>query len=267
MEHMWENSYHSGIQTGLSGLDDLLVGLVPGQMTMIGARPGMGKAALALNIAVNAAKSAGKTVAFYSLDMSQEQLRTRMFSRETDIALIKLLNDDLTDDERRRIAEAAASLNALNIIIDDNPVTTVADMTAQCREIGNLGLVIIDYVQLLCSVHLSQREDYHRELSEISLNIKRMAKALNVPVICVSQLSSALEKRVDRRPVLNDFRDSALISDADVIVGLYYENYYYDDCEDPHAAEALVLKNRNGETGTVKLRVDFEHMAFASCEQ
>ena len=267
MDHMMKGSYHSGIQTGLHGLDDLLAGLAPDQVTMIGARPGMGKTALALNIAVNAAKRSGKTVAFYSLELSQAQLRTRMLARETGIALIKLVHDDLTDSERHRIAEAAASLNTSNIIIDDNPATTVADMTAQCREIGNLGLVIIDYVQFLCCAQ-SSREKWQRTVSEVSLSIKQMAKALNVPVVCTSQLSRSLENRVDRRPILNDFRDTALEQDADVIIGLYLENYYCTKygltCENPHAAEAIVLKNRRGQTGTVKLCVDFEHMTFIS---
>lgn len=260
-----------GLSTGLNDLDRYILGLNKGELILIAARPGMGKTSIALNIAMNVAKKSGKTVAVFSLEMSREQLVSRLLAGEGLVPSQNLLTGQLNSDEWKRIAAAAQVLSATDMRIDDNPMLSVSDMNAQCRRISNLGLVVIDYLQLMQSAGGDSRkyagENRQQVVSDISRMLKIMAKELNVPVICLSQLSRASEGRPNKRPMLSDLRESGAIEqDADVVIGLYREGYYNTECEEPNVSEAIVLKNRKGQTGTVKLAWLAEYTTFAAYE-
>ena len=260
-----------GLSTGLNDLDRYILGLNKGELILIAARPGMGKTSIALNIAMNVAKKSGKTVAVFSLEMSREQLVSRLLAGEGLVPSQNLLTGQLNSDEWKRIAAAAQVLSATDMRIDDNPMLSVSDMNAQCRRISNLGLVVIDYLQLMQSAGGDSRkyagENRQQVVSDISRMLKIMAKELNVPVICLSQLSRASEGRPKKRPMLSDLRESGAIEqDADVVIGLYREGYYNVECEEPNVSEAIVLKNRKGQTGTVKLAWLAEYTTFAAYE-
>ena len=260
-----------GLSTGLNDLDLYILGLNKGELILIAARPGMGKTSIALNIAMNVAKKSGKTVAVFSLEMSREQLVSRLLAGEGLVPSQNLLTGQLNSDEWKRIAAAAQVLSATDMRIDDNPMLSVSDMNAQCRRISNLGLVVIDYLQLMQSAGGDSRkyagENRQQVVSDISRMLKIMAKELNVPVICLSQLSRASEGRPNKRPMLSDLRESGAIEqDADVVIGLYREGYYNAECEEPNVSEAIVLKNRKGQTGTVKLAWLAEYTTFAAYE-
>ncbi len=260
-----------GLSTGLNDLDRYILGLNKGELILIAARPGMGKTSIALNIAMNVAKKSGKSVAVFSLEMSREQLVSRLLAGEGLVPSQNLLTGQLNSEEWKRIAAAAQVLSATDMRIDDNPMLSVSDMNAQCRRIGNLGLVVIDYLQLMQSAGSDSRkysgENRQQVVSDISRMLKIMAKELNVPVICLSQLSRASEGRPNKRPMLSDLRESGAIEqDADVVIGLYREGYYNSECEEPNVSEAIVLKNRKGQTGTVKLSWLAEYTTFASYE-
>lgn len=260
-----------GLSTGLNDLDRYILGLNKGELILIAARPGMGKTSIALNIAMNVAKKSGKTVAVFSLEMSREQLVSRLLASEGLVPSQNLLTGQLNSDEWKRIAAAAQVLSATDMRIDDNPMLSVSDMNAQCRRISNLGLVVIDYLQLMQSAGGDGRkyagENRQQVVSDISRMLKIMAKELNVPVICLSQLSRASEGRPNKRPMLSDLRESGAIEqDADVVIGLYREGYYNAECEEPNVSEAIVLKNRKGQTGTVKLAWLAEYTTFAAYE-
>ena len=260
-----------GLSTGLNDLDRYILGLNKGELILIAARPGMGKTSIALNIAMNVAKKSGKTVAVFSLEMSREQLVSRLLAGEGLVPSQNLLTGQLNSDEWKRIAAAAQVLSATAMRIDDNPMLSVSDMNAQCRRISNLGLVVIDYLQLMQSAGGDSRkyagENRQQVVSDISRMLKIMAKELNVPVICLSQLSRASEGRPNKRPMLSDLRESGAIEqDADVVIGLYREGYYNAECEEPNVSEAIVLKNRKGQTGTVKLAWLAEYTTFAAYE-
>lgn len=260
-----------GLSTGLNDLDRYILGLNKGELILIAARPGMGKTSIALNIAMNVAKKSGKTVAVFSLEMSREQLVSRLLAGEGLVPSQNLLTGQLNSDEWKRIAAAAQVLSATDMRIDDNPMLSVSDMNAQCRRISNLGLVVIDYLQLMQSAGGDSRkyagENRQQVVSDISRMLKIMATELNVPVICLSQLSRASEGRPNKRPMLSDLRESGAIEqDADVVIGLYREGYYNAECEEPNVSEAIVLKNRKGQTGTVKLAWLAEYTTFAAYE-
>lgn len=260
-----------GLSTGLNDLDRYILGLNKGELILIAARPGMGKTSIALNIAMNVAKKSGKTVAVFSLEMSREQLVSRLLAGEGLVPSQNLLTGQLNSDEWKRIAAAAQVLSATDMRIDDNPMLSVSDMNAQCRRISNLGLVVIDYLQLMQSAGGDSckyaGENRQQVVSDISRMLKIMAKELNVPVICLSQLSRASEGRPNKRPMLSDLRESGAIEqDADVVIGLYREGYYNAECEEPNVSEAIVLKNRKGQTGTVKLAWLAEYTTFAAYE-
>lgn len=260
-----------GLSTGLNDLDRYILGLNKGELILIAARPGMGKTSIALNIAMNVAKKSGKTVAVFSLEMSREQLVSRLLAGEGLVPSQNLLTGQLNSDEWKRIVAAAQVLSATDMRIDDNPMLSVSDMNAQCRRISNLGLVVIDYLQLMQSAGGDSRkyagENRQQVVSDISRMLKIMAKELNVPVICLSQLSRASEGRPNKRPMLSDLRESGAIEqDADVVIGLYREGYYNAECEEPNVSEAIVLKNRKGQTGTVKLAWLAEYTTFAAYE-
>ena len=260
-----------GIPTGLADLDRMILGLNKAELILVAARPGMGKTSIALNMALHAAVNEGKTIAIFSLEMSREQLVSRLLSKAALIPSQNLMTGQLTPQQWRNITDAAQTLSATDIRIDDNPSLTVSEMNAQCRRIPKLDLVIIDYLQLMQSAgsgHSWSNESRTQAVSDISRMMKIMAKELNVPVICLSQLSRANESRQDKRPMLSDLRESGAIEqDADVVIGLYRDGYYNKECENPNLAEAIILKNRKGATGTVELTWLPEYTSFGNVER
>ena len=260
-----------GISTGLPDLDRVTLGLNKSELILIAARPGMGKTSIALNLALHAAMNLKKTVAIFSLEMSREQLVTRLLSRASLVPSQNLLTGQLSEQQWREISDAAQALSATDIRIDDNPSLTVSEMNAQCRRVPKLDLVVIDYLQLMQSAgsgHTWSNESRTQAVSDISRMLKIMAKELNVPVICLSQLSRANESRQDKRPMLSDLRESGAIEqDADVVIGLYRDGYYNKESENPNLAEAIILKNRKGQTGTVELLWLPEYTTFSSLEK
>ena len=258
-----------GLSTGLSAVDAKINGLNKSDLLLLAARPGMGKTSMALNVALSAAKESGKTVAIFSLEMSREQLVTRLIASEGLVENTRLVTGNLRESDWQRIAEAASSLSRMDIRIDDNPLLTVADMNAKCRRLENLGLVVIDYLQLMTSAGGKgySGENRQQAVSDISRMLKIMAKELQVPVLCLSQLSRANEKRDDKRPMLADLRESGAIEqDADIVLFLYRDDYYNSDSEKRNVAECIVAKNRHGETGKVELRWMPEYTAFGTLE-
>jgi len=258
-----------GLSTGLSAIDTKINGLNKSDLILVAARPGMGKTSLALNFALHVGKTSGKTVAVFSLEMSKEQLATRLLAGESFVSLQKLITGNLSETDWGRIAQAANALNRTDIRMDDNPLLTVADMNAKCRRIDNLGLVIIDYLQLMTSAggRSYAGENRQQAVSDISRMLKIMAKELEVPVVCLSQLSRANEKRDDKRPMLSDLRESGAIEqDADIVLFLYRDDYYNEDSEKRNIAECIVAKNRHGETGKVELKWLPEYTSFGTIE-
>ena len=259
-----------GMSTGFHALDTALTGLNKSDLILIAARPGMGKTAFALNVALNVAKASGKAVAVFSLEMSKEQLVTRVLSNEALVENGRLISGNLRESDWVKIAEAASTLSRTDIKIDDNPLLTVADMNAKCRRIENLGLVVIDYLQLMTSAGGKgySGENRQQAVSDISRMLKIMAKELQVPVLCLSQLSRANEKRDDKRPMLSDLRESGAIEqDADIVLFLYRDDYYNEDSEKHNIAECIVAKNRHGETGKIELRWMPEYTTFGTLER
>lgn len=258
-----------GLTTGLSAIDGKINGMNKSDLLLLAARPGMGKTSLALNIALNAAKASGKTVAIFSLEMSRDQLVTRLIAGEGLVENTRLVTGNLRESDWVKIAEAASTLSRLDIRIDDNPLLTVADMNAKCRRLDNLGLVVIDYLQLMTSAGGKSYSGENRQqaVSDISRMLKIMAKELQVPVLCLSQLSRANEKREDKRPMLSDLRESGSIEqDADIVMFIYRDDYYNSDSEKRNVAECIVAKNRHGETGKVELRWMPEYTSFETLE-
>lgn len=257
-----------GISTGLRDLDKKINGLNRSDLVLLAARPAMGKTALALNMALHAAKHTGKTVVFFSLEMSREQLAMRLIANESFVDNQKLITGRLTEEEWGKISLASSALSQTDLRIDDNPSITVAEMNAKCRRLDNLGLVFVDYLQLMTAAEAGRRaENRVTVVSEISRALKIMAKELNVPVVCLSQLSRANESRTDKRPMLSDLRESGAIEqDADEVMFLYRDEYYNPNTEDKNVAEVIVSKNRHGETGTIKLQWIPQYGTFADRE-
>ncbi len=250
-----DKSAAQGTQTGFSGLDRVLAGLGKSDLVLIGARPGMGKTSFALNIATNVAAATGKRVCIFSLEMSAEQLVNRMISSEAMVDSYALRSGELKPEDWEHIAEASAKLSGCDILIDDTSGITVTGMKGKLRRVDNLGMVIIDYLQLMTSDrHTDNRV---QEVGDISRNLKIMAKELMVPIICCAQLSRGPESRTDKKPMLSDLRDSGAIEqDADSVMFLYRDEYYKTDAgpeNDGSIAEIIVAKNRHGQTGTVKV--------------
>ena len=257
-----------GLSSGLRDLDTKINGLNKSDLLLVAARPAMGKSAFALNIAVNVAKKYNKTVAVFNLEMSREQLATRLLASESFIEMQKLATGKLNEEEWGKLCMASAALSQTDIRIDDNPSVTVADINAKCRRLDNLGLVVIDYLQLMQgSGYGKNSENRVTVVGEISRSLKIMAKELNIPVICLSQLSRAVESRTDKRPILSDLRESGAIEqDADSVMFLYRDEYYNENSEDKGLAECIVAKNRHGETGTVKLQWFGPYQTFSDRE-
>ena len=257
-----------GLSTGLRDLDMKINGLNKSDLILVAARPAMGKSALALNIGVNVAKKYNKTVAIFNLEMSREQLALRLLASEGFLELQKLATGKLSEEEWNKLCMASAALSQTDIRIDDNPTVTVADINAACRRLDNLGLVVIDYLQLMNGSGYGKGGDNRvTVVGEISRSLKIMAKELNVPVVCLSQLSRAVESRTDKRPILSDLRESGAIEqDADSVMFLYRDEYYNENTEDKGLAECIVAKNRHGETGTVKMQWFGPYQTFTDRE-
>ena len=262
-----------GLATGFRDLDRTIMGLNKSDLILIASRPGMGKTAIALNMALYVARKSEKEVAVFSLEMSREQLAMRLLSASASIDGKRLQTGRLNDSEWQILAESAKFISEANLLINDDASLTVTEMNAQCRRLKNLGLVVIDYMQLMSAA--TNDRGYRGEnrvqiVTEISRTMKVMAKELNVPIICLSQLNRDNEKRAknDRRPQLSDLRESGSIEqDADIVMGLYRDDYYNDESETPNVAELLILKNRRGETGTIFLRWDPEYTSFSSLDR
>ena len=257
-----------GLSTGMRDLDKKINGLNKSDLLLVAARPAMGKSAFALNLALNVAKKYNKTVAIFNLEMSREQLAMRLLAIESFVDGQKMATGKLTEEEWSKLCMASASLSQTDIRIDDNPSITVAEMNAKCRRVENLGMVVIDYLQLMNGSGYGKGGDSRvNVVSEISRSLKIMAKELNVPVICLSQLSRGPESRTDKRPMLSDLRESGAIEqDADEVLFLYRDEYYNENTEDKGVAECIVSKNRHGEVGTVKLQWIPQYQTFADRE-
>ena len=257
-----------GLSTGLRDLDRKINGLNNSDLLLVAARPAMGKSAFALNLALNVAKKYHKTVAVFNLEMSREQLAMRLLAIESFVDGQKMATGKLTEEEWSKLCMASASLSQTDIRIDDNPSVTVAEISAKCRRLDNLGMVVIDYLQLMSGSGYGKNGDNRvTVVGEISRSLKIMAKELNVPVICLSQLSRGPESRTDKRPMLSDLRESGAIEqDADEVLFLYRDEYYNENSEDKGIAECIVSKNRHGEVGTVKLQWIPQYQTFADRE-
>ena len=252
-----------GARTGFTLLDSITSGLNKSDLIIIAARPGMGKTSFAMNIATNVARRAEKEVVTFNLEMSKEQIATRILSTESLVESNTLRNGRISGDDWVKLATSAGYLSTLPLYIDDTASMTVQKMKAKLRRTKNLGLVIIDYLQLMEST--SKSDNRVTVISEITRQLKVMAKELNVPVILLSQLSRAVESRTDKRPMLSDLRESGSIEqDADIVLFLYRDAYYNKESQRQNISECIVAKNRHGETGTVELIWDGQYTRFSN---
>ena len=250
----------AGTPTGFKSLDNVLAGMGKSDLIIVGARPGMGKTSFCLNVATNVASQTKKKVCIFSLEMSAEQLVNRIISSEALVDSHNLRTGELSPDQWQHIAQATSRLAGTEILIDDTPGISVTAMKAKLRRVDNLGLVVIDYLQLMQSEH--RTDNRAQEVAEISRSMKIMAKELNVPVICCAQLSRATESRQVKKPMLSELRDSGAIEqDADVVIFLYRDEYYKNQegessvpsDSEQNIAEIIVAKNRHGSAETVKV--------------
>ena len=257
-----------GTPTGFSDLDRMLAGLGKSDLVLVGARPGMGKTSFALNVATNVAKQTKKTVCIFSLEMSAEQLVSRVLSSEALVDSKALRTGELSVDDWEHIAKSSNMLAECDILIDDTPGMTVTAMKAKLRRVKNLGMVVIDYLGLMTGdKHTDNRV---QEVSDISRSLKIMAKELMVPVICCAQLSRGPESRTDKRPMLSDLRDSGAIEqDADMVLFLYRDEYYKTDKneQEMNTAEVIVAKNRHGSVGSVNMGWNGQFTKFVTIEK
>lgn len=246
----------TGVPTGLADLDEKTSGLQPSDMIVLAARPGMGKTSLALNIAETVAVEAGLPVAVFSMEMPGTQLATRFLSSVGRIDQHKIRTGKLNDEEWQRLTYALGKLHEAPIYIDETPGLNPTDLRARCRRLhrqcGRLGLIVIDYLQLMTS--LKESDNRSAELSEISRSVKSLAKELHVPIVALSQLNRSLEQRPNKRPVASDLRESGAIEqDADIIMFIYRDEIYNPDSPDKGMAELIISKHRNGSTGTIRM--------------
>lgn len=264
-----QKEYITGVPTGFAELDKKTAGLHGSELILIAARPAMGKSAFALNIGSYAATRANVPVAIFSLEMSKEQVGNRILCSEALVDSNNVRTGELNDEELGKLAETSGELSQAPIYIDDTPGISVMEIRAKCRKLKlekNIGLVIIDYLQLIQgSGKTSSRE---QEIAEISRSLKILAKEIEVPVIALSQLSRAVEARPDHRPMLSDLRESGSIEqDADIVMFLYRDDYYNEDSEKKNIAEVIIAKQRAGSTGTVDLAWLGKYTKFANLEK
>jgi len=247
----------TGVPTGFTDFDRRTAGLQPGELILIGARPSMGKTAFLLNIAASAAIKAGVPTAFFSLEMANAQLVNRILSSHAGVDAGRLRTGQLIDDDWNRIAEYIPAISKSPIYLDDTPGLSVTELRSKCRRLKmekDLGLVVIDYLQLMSASAGSRPESRQLEISEISRTLKGIAKELSVPILVAAQLSRAVEARSDKRPMLSDLRESGAIEqDADVVAFLYRDEYYNKETLKKGEAEVIIAKQRNGPVGTVEL--------------
>ncbi len=273
LEKLYNQKEHiTGIPTGFSELDYKTAGLHGSELILVAARPAMGKTAFALNIATNAAVRANVPVVIFSLEMSKEQLVSRILSSETMIDNNKLKTGKMEEEDWIKLSEGLQPLSESEIYIDDTPGISITEIRAKCRKLKlekNIGMVVIDYLQLISGSGSKKNGSREQEISEISRSLKILAKELNVPVIALSQLSRAPEQRKDdHRPMLSDLRESGAIEqDADIVMFLYRDDYYNQDSENKNIAEVILAKHRGGSTGTVELLWLGTYTKFANIER
>lgn len=258
-----------GIPTGFIELDNILAGLQPSDLIILAGRPAMGKSAFALNIALNVARDSKVPVGIFSLEMSKEQIVDRFLCMQAKIDSWKLRTGHLSEDDFIKLGEAMSVLSEIPIFIDDTPGISVMELRAKARRLQaehNLGLVVIDYLQLMESAYAKEKSRV-QEISEISRSLKGLARELNVPVIALSQLSRAVEQRNPKIPQLADLRESGSIEqDADIVMFIYREEYYEPDTKNKNIADIFIKKHRNGPTGQVKLYFKHDQMRFDNLE-
>lgn len=261
----------TGIPTGFLDLDYKLTGLHPSELILVAARPAMGKTAFVLNIAQHVAFKNDYRVAIFSLEMSKEQLVTRLMSMESMVDSQLIRTGNLKDTEWEKLMESAGVIGNSNLMIDDTPGITIAELRSKCRKYKQsmgLDLIIIDYLQLMSGSSKRSNESRQQEISEISRSLKALARECDVPIIALSQLSRAVESRQDHRPMLSDLRESGAIEqDADVVMFLYRDEYYNPDTEKKNLAEVIVAKQRSGATGTIELVWLGQYTKFANKER
>ena len=268
IERMYQNKNKvSGIESGFIDLDKKISGLNPSSLIILAARPAMGKSAFVLNIAEYVAMHDKVPVMIFSLEMSKEEIANRMLASESEVDSMKIKNgNDLTSEDWLKLGQASGRLSDIPLYIDDTPGLTSAELRAKCRKVKlekNIGLVIIDYLQLMESKTKSPSRQ--QEISEISRSLKILAKELQIPVIALSQLSRATESRTDHKPMLSDLRESGAIEqDADIVMFIHREDYYNPETEKKNIAEIIIAKNRSGETGTVELAWLGQYTKFAN---
>ncbi len=257
---------HTGLKSGFTLLDTMLTGLNKSDLILLAARPGVGKTSFALNIATNVAVKHQLPVAIFQLEMAKEQLVSRILSSEARVPSQSLRTGNITGDEWNRLASAANLIYDMPIHIDDTAGITVQQIKGKLRRVKNLGLVVIDYLQLLSSG--KKTDSRVNEVSEMTRSLKIMAKELNVPVILLSQLSRASESRTEHRPMLSDLRESGSIEqDADIVIFLYDDSKYNPDTEAINIVECIIGKNRHGETGKFELAWDGQFTRFSNLER
>lgn len=256
----------SGIPTGFIDLDHMLSGLHPGELIIVGARPSMGKTAFAMNIAAHASLSAGKSVAVFSLEMSAEAIAMRMLCSEAKVDMKKIMNGSLGDKDWMALANALVPLAAADLFIDDTPALTPAQIRSRCRKLmmsRPLDMIVIDYLTKMTSD--VKKDSYNLEVGQITKDLTALAKELKIPVVCCAQLNRVNTDRSDKRPMLSDLRDSGSIEqDADVVMFIHRQEYYTHDPQDKGIGEVIVAKQRNGETGSMKLAWLPEYTTFAN---
>ena len=260
----------TGVATGFYDLDYKTAGLQPSDLILVAARPSMGKTAFVLNIAEYVALKTRVTTAIFSLEMSKTQLVNRILAMNSRVDSQAIRTGELKDDDWAKLMESARLIGEAPLIIDDTPGISITELRSKCRKMKiehNLGLVIIDYLQLMSGSKRSS-ESRQQEISEISRSLKALAREINCPVIALSQLSRAVEQRPDKRPMLSDLRESGAIEqDADVVMFLYRDDYYNHDSEDAGISEVIIGKQRNGPTGTVKLAWLAQFTKFGNLEK
>ncbi|MCK5737747.1 replicative DNA helicase [bacterium] len=262
------NSKLTGVPSGFTQLDKMTAGFQNSDLIILAARPSMGKTALAINMARNAAVEHRVPVGLFSLEMASHQLATRMICSEAEVNSQKLRTGSLTEDEMMRLSTNIGPLAASPIYIDDTPAQGVLEIRAKARRLKvehQIGLIVIDYLQLLHGA--GRAESRQQEISQISQSLKALAKELDVPVLALSQLSRAVENRPDKRPMLSDLRESGAIEqDADVVMFMYREDYYTKSSEHPGLTEIIIGKQRNGPTGSIELLYRNEFLKFENIE-